>query len=166
MARSIRIAYPGAVYQVMARGNQGRPIFADDPDRRCWLETLAEACTKTGWRVHAYALMGNHYHRLLETPQRNLVAGMKWLQATHTPLLGLSREALESLPKGAPEKVALAWWMRERTTVSLRWVGERLVMGHYSRVTQAVSRMRRHPGRRLAKFRRRLEDVSNKASNE
>jgi REP element-mobilizing transposase RayT len=84
MARALRIEYPGAVYHVMARGNQGGPIFADDLDRRRWVETLAEGCEKTGWQVHAYVLMGNHYHLLVETPEGNLVAGMKWLQGTYT----------------------------------------------------------------------------------
>lgn len=45
-------------------------------------ETLGEACAQTGWRVHAYVLMDNHYHLLLQTPEANLVAGMKWLQST------------------------------------------------------------------------------------
>ena len=44
MARQIRVEYAGAVYHVMARGNQGRRIYADDPDRKRWLETLAEGC--------------------------------------------------------------------------------------------------------------------------
>ncbi|HEX3624562.1 MAG TPA: transposase, partial [Verrucomicrobiae bacterium] len=48
-------------------GNQGRSIFADDSDRKRFLETLAEACEKTGWRVYAYFLMGNHYHLLVRT---------------------------------------------------------------------------------------------------
>ena len=52
MARPLRLEYPGAVYHVMARGNQGRPIFADDQDRRGFLAALGEAHTKTGWRVH------------------------------------------------------------------------------------------------------------------
>ena len=82
MARSLRIEYAGAVYHAMARGNQGCPIFKDDQDRRRFLETLAEVCEKTGWRIHAYVLMGNHYHLLVETPEANLVAGMKWLQGT------------------------------------------------------------------------------------
>ena len=84
MARSLRIEYAGAVYHAMARGNQGGLIFQDDPDRRCFLETLGEACEKTGWRIHAYVLMGNHYHLLVETAEANLVAGMKWLQGTYT----------------------------------------------------------------------------------
>ena len=84
MARPLRIEYPGAFYHVMARGNQGRKIFADDADRRRFLDTLAGACEKTGWSIHAYVLMGNHYHLLVETPEANLVAGMKWLQGTYT----------------------------------------------------------------------------------
>jgi REP element-mobilizing transposase RayT len=80
----LRIEYRGAVYHVMARGNQGRAIYRDDQDRNRFLETLGEACAKTGWRIHAYVLMGNHYHLLVETPAANLVAGMKWLQGTYT----------------------------------------------------------------------------------
>ena len=58
-------------------------------------------------------------------------------------MLQLTATDLERLPKGAAEKVALAWWLRGRTTVPLRWVSEWLGMGHYTRVTQAVSRMNR-----------------------
>jgi putative transposase len=338
MARPIRIQYPGAVYHVMARGNQGRPIFKDDPDRQRFLETLAESCQKTGWRIHAYILMGNHYHLLVETPEGNLVAGMKWLQGAYTQryngrhkvfghlfqgrykavvvdgqqegmyfqvvstyihlnparaglirvgqerlkryrwssypwylnragkgpawlcrervlgslrlgpkdgkgyeayiegrvlelgskegrkelqeqwkalrrgwyvggsgfleqleerieqavkgrrreslsgvareahderaaerrlklglkALGLSEAELERLPKGAAEKIVLAWWLREQTTVPLRWVSERLRMGHYTRVTQALSRMRRRPGRKLEGMRRKLNALEPK----
>ena len=308
----------------MGRGNHGKEIFRDDLDRRCFLGTLGEACEKTGWRVHAYVLMGNHYHLLVQTPEGNLVAGMKWLQGTYTQrhngrhkvfghlfqgryravivdeaepnyfqvvstyihlnparaklirigeqrlkryrwssypwylnragrrpvwlstervmeslglrpgqfkgyeayiegrvlelgskagrkeldaewkavrrgwyvggesfaeklegylekavggrrrgshsgrakaahdeaaaerqlraglkVLGLTEAGLEELRLGAPEKTVLAWWLRQRTTVELRWVSERLGMGHYTRVTQAVSRMRRRPGRQL-----------------
>jgi len=332
MARPIRIQYPGATYHVMARGTHGQAIFQDDEDRQRFLETLGEACAKTGFRVHAYVLMGNHYHLLVETPEGNLVAGMKWLQGAYTQrynsrhklfghlfqgrykavpvegegssyfqvvstyihlnparaglirvgrerlhryrwssypgylsrrgqrpawlvtervlgslglgpgesrgyeayvegrvlelgtkagrkelakewkalrrgwyvggetflarleehleravagrkreshsgpakvahdeagaeqlleaglrAMGLSEAALAGLSKGAAAKVVLAWWLRERTAVPLRWVSERLAMGHYTRVTQAVSRMQRRPGRELQRLRRKLE---------
>jgi REP element-mobilizing transposase RayT len=62
MARKLRIQYAGAVYHVMNRGDRREAIFHDDPDRRCFLETLAEACAKTGWQVHAYCLLPNHFH--------------------------------------------------------------------------------------------------------
>ena len=84
MARKLRVEYPGALYHVMNRGDQREPVFRDDRDRQCFVETLGEACQKTGWQVHAYCLMPNHFHLVVETPQGNLVAGMKWLLGTYT----------------------------------------------------------------------------------
>ena len=84
MARKLRVQYPGAIYHVMNRGDHREPIFTDDHDRLRFLETLGEACGKTGWRVHAYCLMANHFHLVVETPQANLVAGMKWFLGTYT----------------------------------------------------------------------------------
>ncbi|MDR3406328.1 MAG: transposase [Chthoniobacter sp.] len=84
MPRSVRLEYPGAFYHVMARGYRRERIFADDVDRRFFLQTLGEACERTGWRVHAWVLMRDHYHCLLETPEPNLVAGMQWLQNAYT----------------------------------------------------------------------------------
>ena len=84
MARSVRFEYAGAYYHVMARGNERKAIFRDDDDRRFFLACLGECCEKTGWKVHAWVLMGNHYHLFIETPEANLVAGMKWLQNTVT----------------------------------------------------------------------------------
>src|SRR5580658_6588915 len=84
MARKLRIEYPGAIYHVMSRGDRREPIFKDDVDRKEFMSTLEEACDKTGWQVHALCLMGNHFHLVVETPQGNLVAGMKWLLGTYT----------------------------------------------------------------------------------
>ena len=84
MARNIRIEYEGAYYHVMARGNQRGKIFLDDEDRKCFLSTLEDVCKMTGWRVHAWILMKNHYHLFIQTPEANLVTGMKWLQNTYT----------------------------------------------------------------------------------
>ncbi len=84
MARKLRVQYPGAIYHVMNRGDRREPIFKDDEDRRRFLQTLAEACGKTGWQVHAYCLMLNHFHLVVETPKANLVAGMKWFLGTYT----------------------------------------------------------------------------------
>jgi REP element-mobilizing transposase RayT len=64
----------------MARGNHRQAIFLDDDDRRFFLKCLSEVCEKTGWRVHAWVLMHNHYHLFIETPEANLVEGMKWFQ--------------------------------------------------------------------------------------
>jgi putative transposase len=84
MPRSVRIEYEGAVYHVMSRGDHQEAIFLDEKDRQVFLETLAECCQRTGFRIHSYVLMSNHYHLLLETPEANLVDGMRWFQGTYT----------------------------------------------------------------------------------
>jgi REP element-mobilizing transposase RayT len=78
------VEFEGALYHVLDRGDRQEAIFGDDHDRECFLATLGKACARTGWRVHAYVLMSNHYHLLVETPQPNLVAGMRWFQTTYT----------------------------------------------------------------------------------
>ena len=84
MPRKERMEYAGGVYHVMDRGDRLEAIYEDDRDREMFLHTLGQACERTGWRIHAYVLMGNHYHLLLETPEPNLCAGMKWMQGTYT----------------------------------------------------------------------------------
>ncbi len=68
----------------MNRGDRREAIFRDDEDRKLLMSTLEEACGKTGWQVHALCLMVNHFHLVMETPQGNLVAGMKWFLGTYT----------------------------------------------------------------------------------
>ncbi len=84
MPRKPRVEYEGAIYHVMSRGNRQEAIYRDDRDCEMFLDALDEACVRTGWRIHAFVMMGNHYHLLLETPEANLVAGMKRLQGTYT----------------------------------------------------------------------------------
>ncbi len=84
MPRSVRIEFAGAFYHVMARGNRREAIFLDEEDRRLFVQALGEACAMTGWRVHGWVLLSNHYHLMIETPEPNLVAGMQWLQNTVT----------------------------------------------------------------------------------
>lgn len=80
----MRVQYPGAIYHVLSRGDRREDIFLDDVDRHEFLATLAAACQKTSWRVHAYCLMRNHFHLVVETPEANLVEGMSWLLSTYT----------------------------------------------------------------------------------
>jgi len=84
MPRKLRIEYPGAIYHVMSRGDRREDIYVNDVDRQDFLKTLAEAAQKTGWQVHAYCLMRNHFHLVVETPNANLVDGMRWLLSTYT----------------------------------------------------------------------------------
>src|SRR5690606_32622137 len=80
MPRTLRLEYPGAVYHVLNRGNYRNDIFREDGARLAFLACLGEACERTGWVVHAWCVMSNHYHLAVETPEPNLVAGMQWLQ--------------------------------------------------------------------------------------
>ena len=84
MARKLRIEYPGAIYHVINRGDRREAIFHDDRDRELFVATLAEACAKADWQGQAYCLMGHHLHLVVETPQGNLVAGMKWFLGTYS----------------------------------------------------------------------------------
>ena len=69
---------------MMNRGDRREPIFRDDSDRVRFLETLGGCCGKTEWQIHAFCLMGNHFHMVMETPLANLVAGMRWFLGAYT----------------------------------------------------------------------------------
>ena len=84
MARPLRIEVPGGVYHITSRGNRRGSIFIDDVDRRAFLEVLSSVVNRFAWVCHAYCLMGNHYHMLVETPDPNLSRGMHWLNGVFT----------------------------------------------------------------------------------
>ena len=84
MARPLRIEYPGAVYHATSRGNEKKPIFKDDHDRESFLAILTRVNKRYHWICHAYCLMDNHYHLLLETPDGNLSLGMRQLNGVYT----------------------------------------------------------------------------------
>lgn len=82
MARPLRMESEAGVYHVLNRGNYRADIFRSAKAKSAFLKCLGEACQKTGWRVHAWCLMSNHYHLAISTPGANLVDGMRWLQGT------------------------------------------------------------------------------------
>lgn len=84
MARQLRIEYDGAVYHITSRGNNRKPIYKDDEDRRIFLETLQKTNEKYNWICHAYCLMNNHYHLVIETNDGNLSKGMRLLNGVYT----------------------------------------------------------------------------------
>lgn len=84
MARPLRIEFPGALYHVTSRGNARQRVFLDDEDRETFLATLAWVVARFRWCCHAYCLMGNHVHLLIETPQPNLSRGMRQLNGVYT----------------------------------------------------------------------------------
>ena len=143
----------------------------DDADRQRFVETLGEVCAKTGWQVHAYVLMPNHFHWVVETPQPNLVAGMKWLlgewgipedgpegrqrleqaleerRGSEELKRGRWQEAdLKTRPKGDSVKVALAPRLRAETTMTVGWIAERLAMGARGYLNHLLYRRRKLGG--------------------
>lgn len=84
MARRPRLKFPGAVYHVMSRGNRKSDIFADDIDRRYFLEALSDTARRYHVRVYAACLMDNHYHALLDTPRGNLSDAMRQLNGDYS----------------------------------------------------------------------------------
>ena len=84
MARPLRIEFAGALYHLTARGNARQDIFEGDGDRQMFLEYLARVCDRHQWLCHAYCLMSNHYHLLVETGSPTLSKGMKYLNGVYT----------------------------------------------------------------------------------
>lgn len=84
MARPLRIEYEGALYHITSRGNEKKPIFKDDTDRNIFLDTLHKVNKRYNWICHAYCLMDNHYHFVIETPDGNLSKGMRQLNGVYT----------------------------------------------------------------------------------
>ena len=84
MARPLRIELPGALYHVTSRGDGREDIYLGDADRRAFLTLLGEVCERFNWWGHAYCLMTNHCHLLVETPDGNLSKGMRQLNGVYT----------------------------------------------------------------------------------
>lgn len=84
MSRPIRIEFPGAIYHVTSRGQAGQKIFVDDEDRHFFLEWMGKIAQRFHWKCHAYCLMQDHYHLVIETDDANLSAGMRELNGTYT----------------------------------------------------------------------------------
>jgi len=83
MARQWRVEYEGALYHVMARGNERRPIFYDDQDRQLFLNTLDEMSVRFKNEIQVYVLMDNHFHLQLKTIRANLSRCMHWLGVSY-----------------------------------------------------------------------------------
>jgi len=79
MARPLRIEYAGALYHVTSRGDRREDIYHNDEDRLVWLGVFSQVCSRFNWRCHAWSLMDNHYHILIETVEGNLSRGMRQL---------------------------------------------------------------------------------------
>jgi len=84
MARPLRLEFPRAIYHLTGRGNARQKVFFTDADRELFLNTLTGVVSRYYWICHAYCLMANHYHLLVETPKTNLSIGMRQLNGIYT----------------------------------------------------------------------------------
>ena len=118
MARPLRFQYAGASYHVMARGDGGKAVFEEDKDRFDFLDRLGKVCGSHGWRIHAWVLMGNHFHLLVETPEPNLVTGMKTLLGGFSQAWNRRRKRMGHVFQGRYKSVPVsgeerdAWYFR------------------------------------------------------
>ncbi len=100
MARPLRIEYPGACYHVTSRGNEQKDIFKSQKDREKFLEYLESATDRYRAVIHAYCLMSNHYHLLLETPGGNLSRIMRHINGAYTTYFNVKRKRAGHLLQG------------------------------------------------------------------
>jgi len=100
MSRQLRLEFPGAIWHVTSRGNERREIYRDDDDRNRFLRLLARVVAERRWLLHAWVLMSNHYHLLIETPEVGLSRGMRWLNQTYAEHFNERHERVGHLFQG------------------------------------------------------------------
>lgn len=106
MARPLRIEFDGAVYHVTSRGKERKAVFKDDRDRELFLTTLAQVDQRFHWICHAYCLMDNHYHLVIETADANLSKGMRQLNGVYTQAFNRLHRRVGNLFQGRQGHIA------------------------------------------------------------
>jgi len=104
MARPLRLEFPGAIYHLTSRGNARHKVFFTDADRELFLNTLTRVVRRYDWVCHAYCLMANHYHLLVETPKANLSIGMRQLNGIYTQSLTAGTTGLDICFRGGSRR--------------------------------------------------------------
>ena len=100
MARPLRLEFACALYHVTSRGDRREDIYDSDADRELFLSILGDVCERFNWECHAYCLMSNHYHLLIETPDANLSKGMRQLNGVYTQSYNRSNDKVGHLFQG------------------------------------------------------------------
>jgi putative transposase len=100
MSRPLRLEFAGALYHVTSRGNERKAIYLNETDSQAFLDLIAQVCERFNWVIHAYCLMTNHYHLLVETPEANLSAGMRQLNGVYTQLFNRTHKRVGHLFQG------------------------------------------------------------------
>jgi REP element-mobilizing transposase RayT len=100
VSRQLRLDFPGAIWHITSRGNERRDIYRDATDRRRFLSLLAHVVAERRWRLHAWVLMSNHYHLLIETPEVGLSRGIKWLNQEYAESFNARHDRVGHLFQG------------------------------------------------------------------
>ena len=100
MARPLRLELAGGLYHVTSRGDRREDIYFNDADRRAWLETFSQVCSRFNWVCHAWCQMTNHYHILVETIEGNLSQGMRQLNGVYTQTINRSHDRVGHVFQG------------------------------------------------------------------
>ena len=130
MARPLRIEFHDAIYHVMARGNERRAIVRDDVDRRKWMSLVERTVARHRWRVFAFALLDNHFHLFLQTPEADLSAGMAHLNGSYAGYFNVRHRRVGHLMQGRFKSVVVddqGYWRELSRYVHLNPVRARLV---------------------------------------
>jgi len=107
MARPLRIEFPGALYHITGRGNASQDIYLDDVDRKRFMSLLGREVEQQRWCCYAFCLMSNHYHLLIETPEGNLVAGMRRLNGHYTQWFNWKHKRVGHLFQGRYKSIVV-----------------------------------------------------------
>jgi putative transposase len=107
VTRPLRLEHPGALWHVTSRGNEKRDVYRDDADRGRFLRILGRTVRQQGWILHAYVLMGNHYHLLMETPEPNLSSGIHDLNGLYAQTFNRRHERVGHLFQGRFKAILL-----------------------------------------------------------
>src|SRR5689334_24549418 len=116
MARPLRIERPGGRYHVTARGNERKSVYRNDSDRAHFLELLAEATDRFAIRTHAYVLMDNHFHLMVETPEANLSRAIQWVNVSYSIWFNRRHDRAGTCSRAASDP-----WSSRMTPGDSRW---------------------------------------------
>jgi len=162
VARPLRIERAGGRYHVTARGNERKALFRDDADRFHFLGLLGELTERFGTRVHAYVLMDNHFHLLVETPEANLSRAMQWLGVTYSVWFNRRHQRVGHLFQGRFQAVVIeddAGWQEVARYVHLNPVRvARLGLGKRERAAGWAGLARKPRPELIAQRLRRLRE--------
>ena len=123
MARPLRVDVAGGWYHITARGIERRVIFEDARDHEHFLELLEEMSARYGVEIHAYVLLGNHYHLLIRTPRANASAAVQWLNVSYSVWFNKRRTRVGHVFQGRFTSVLIdgngSWALRASVYVHL-----------------------------------------------